>query len=100
MRRQELQRMWCDGFIPDTFVVTPGGSHVAGRVWIGNGSGGQSLWKFVLLLGRARVERAEVNWETFLPPEDTTGWLYLDFEHQFLKIKLSAARSDGATSAR
>lgn len=96
MRRKELRGMWCDGFLPEKFVVTPGGSHVAGKVWMDDGRHSQSLWNFVLLLGRSRAERADVNWAEFLPADDVTGWLYVDFEQQFLKIKLSAAYADPA----
>ena len=99
MRREELRRMWCDGFLPEKFVVTGSGSHVAGKVWMDDGRGHQSLWNFVLLLGPSRVERAAVEWAELLPVEDTTGWLYLDFERRFMKIKLSAAYADRAPDA-
>ena len=99
MRRKELRAVWCDGFLPEKFVVTGKGSHVAGRAWIDDGRSSQSLWNFVLLLGPSRVERAAVKWAELLPAEDATGWLYLDFERQFLKIKLSAAYPDPSPAA-
>ena len=99
MRHKDLRAMWCDGFIPEKFVVTDSGSHVAGRVWIDNGRGNQSLWNFVLLLGPSRTERAEVDWAKLLPADHTTGWLYLDFERQFLKIKLAAAYPERSSAA-
>jgi len=98
MREPELRSWWCDGFLPEKFVVTRSGSHVAGRVWMDpgkrKGRGEQALWNFVLLLGRRPVERDQVQWAQLLPAADATGWLSLDFEHQFMKIKLSAAHPD------
>jgi hypothetical protein len=99
MPQKEIRGMWCDGFLPDRFVATGRGSHVAGRAWMDDGHGNQSLWNFVLLLGPLPVERAAVNWSEHLPAENSTGWLYLDFERQFLKIKLSAAYHDGNSTA-
>jgi hypothetical protein len=40
------------------------------------------------------MERDEVPWSELLPAEDATGWLFLDFDRRFMKIKLSAARPD------
>ncbi len=94
MRRRELRGWWCDGFLPEKFVVTPSGSHMAGRVWMDSGKGDQALWNFVLLLGRHRLERNEIDWAGALPAEDATGWLFMDFERHFMKIKLSAAYPD------
>ena len=94
MRQRELSRWWCDGFLPEKFVVTRSGSHVGGRVWMDDGSGNQALWNFVLLLGPSTGGRGEVEWAELLPAEDATGWLFLDFERQFMKVKLSAAYAD------
>jgi hypothetical protein len=93
MRQPELRGWWCDGFLPEKFVVTRSGSHAAGRVWMDSGKG-QALWNFVLLLGPRPVERDEVRWSELLPAEDATGWLFLDFDRRFMKIKLSAAHPD------
>jgi hypothetical protein len=94
MRQRELRSWWCDGFLPEKFVVTRSGSHVAGRVWMDPGDGDQALWSFVLLLGPRPVDRDEVQWAELLPAADATGWLSLDFERQFMKIKPSAAYPD------
>jgi hypothetical protein len=93
MRQRELRGWWCDGFIVEKFVVTRSGSHVAGRVWLDPGNGDQALWNFVLL-GPRPMNRDEVQWAELLPAADATGWLFLDFERKFMKIKLSAAYPD------
>src|SRR5687768_15690598 len=99
MRQRELRSISYAGFRLEKIVVTESGSHVAGRVWMDDGSGDQTLWNFVLLLGPTPVERDAVRWGECLPGEDTTGWLYLDFDRQFLKIKLSAAHAERSSGA-
>jgi len=94
MARAELRRCWCDVFLPEKFVVTGKGCHIAGRVWM-DGGGTQTLWNFVVLLGPSIVEREAVQWAGLLPAEDATGWLSLDFENRFMKVKPSAALPDG-----
>ncbi|MDB5319250.1 MAG: hypothetical protein JWN40_881 [Phycisphaerales bacterium] len=93
MARADLRGWWCDGFLVEKFVATGKGCHVAGRVWM-DGSGAQTLWNFVVLLGPFIVEREAVQWSGLLPAEDATGWLSLDFENRFMKIKPYAASLD------
>jgi hypothetical protein len=95
MRQKELRGWWCDGFIPEKFVVTRSGCHIAGQVWMDNGRHHQTLWNFVVLLGRSIVTRDEVKWAELMPAEDVTDWLSLDFENEFMKVKPFAARRDG-----
>jgi hypothetical protein len=95
MGQAELRGWWCDGFHVEKFVVTGKGCHVAGRVWI-DGGGTQTLWNFVVLLGPGIVEREAVRWAELIPAENVTGWLSLDFENRFMKVKPSAAVADGA----
>ncbi len=98
MRQRELRGWWCDGFIPEKFVVTGEGCHVAGKVWIGTGSE-QSLWNFVVLLGRSFKSRGDANWAELIPAEELTGWLSLDFEGEFLKIDACAGVPDDSNAA-
>jgi hypothetical protein len=60
-----------------------------------DGGGTQTLWNFVVLLGPSIVEREAVQWAGLVPAEDATGWLSLDFENRFMKVKPSAALPDG-----
>ena len=94
MRQRELRSWWCDGFLPERFVATDRGCHGAGRVWMDPGNGDQTLWNFVLLLGASPVSAEEVRWAELVPAADATGWLFLNFERKFMKIKLSAAYPD------
>ncbi len=93
MRQRELRGWWCDGFIPEKFVATGKGCHIAGQVWIDNGSS-QTLWNFVALLGPAAKSFDDVKWAELIPAENLTGWLSLDFENKFLKMKVYAGVPD------
>ena len=95
MRDPTLRKFWCDGFMPDrNFVATKSGCHIAGKVWMADGNKTQALWNFVLLLGPMVTRRDEVNWSEALPEAHVTGWLSLDFENKFMKIKPRAAYPD------
>jgi hypothetical protein len=95
MRQTELRGWWCDGFVPEKFVVTAHGCHIAGQVWMDNGRGHQTHWNFVLLLGKCAVTRDAVKWAELMPAEGVTGWLSLDLENEFMKVKPFAAHPDG-----
>ena len=95
MREAALRRFWCDGFMPErNLLSTSGGCHVAGKVWMADGDRDKRLWNFVLLLGPAVVPRDEVKWSELLPAQDETGWLSLDFENNFVKIRPRDAHTD------
>jgi hypothetical protein len=98
MRQRELRGWWCDGFIPEKFVVTGKGCHVSGQVWIDNGRT-QTLWNFVVLLGPSLKSFDGVDWAMLIPAEDVTGWLSLDFDNKFLKIKTYVGVRDGSPAA-
>ncbi len=95
MRDPQLQRFWCDGFIPEEFEVVGKRSRITGRVWIDDGNRHQTCWNFALLLGDKALNREEVPWNQMLPGEDVTGWLFMDFQTKFMKIHPAAAHADG-----
>src|SRR5258707_732226 len=66
MRQRDLRNWWCDGFLPEKFVVTGNGCHVSGKVWIDNGRT-QTLWNFVVLLGPSLKSFDGVDWATLIP---------------------------------
>jgi hypothetical protein len=96
MRAPEIQQWWCDGFIPDGFVVVGRRCRVRGNVWMASGPR-QELWDFVVHLGPERP-RDQVEWVTLLPADDVTGWLSLDFATRFMKVDPTAARPDAEPS--
>ncbi len=99
MREPELRGWWCDGFNPEKFVATGKGCHVSGTVWLDSGKA-QTLWNFVVLLGPSVKRIDEVKWAEMVPAEDVTGWLFLDFERKFMKIKAYAGVRDPDPAAR
>jgi hypothetical protein len=100
MSDPKMRRAWCDGFMPDRkFVATDKGCHIAGQVWMTDSVGSQSLWNFVVLLGPVVVPREEVEWSQVLPAENMTGWLSMDFENKFMKIKPRGAYPDPQVAA-
>ena len=54
----------------------------------------------MVLLGPSAKSRDEVKWAELIPAEDVTGWLSLDFENKFLKIKAYAGIPDRNPAAR
>ena len=100
MRRPELRCWWCDGFLPEKFVVTGGGCHVSGKVWFDDGRGAQFLWNSVVLLGSSLKMFEGLDWAALIPAEDVTGWLSMDFERKFLKIKSYVTIPDQDPAAR
>jgi len=100
LRQKELHGFWCDGFIPEEFSVVGVRCRMSGFVWIDNGSGKQERWELMLLLDNKTLVREEIDWAQFLPAEDVTGWLSMDFQTRFMKICQLAAHPDhepGAT---
>ena len=94
MRQKELTALWCDGFIPDHFVVVGKCCNITGRVWIGLGSKVQECWTFVLHLGGKTLVREEIDWPHFLPTPEITGWLSMGFNTKFMKMRPDAAYPD------
>ena len=84
--------LWCDGFEPMEYVPRGPGRHVNGRCWIGDGSGGQEKWRFKLLLKDHLSKREEIPWDTFLPPDNRTGWVRVDPHEKLLEIEPRAGR--------
>jgi hypothetical protein len=94
MRQKELTSLWCDGFIPDDFIVVGKCCNISGRVWIGVGSERQECWSFVLHLGGDTLIREEIDWPKFLPDPNVTGWLSMDSKTKFMKIRPTVAYPD------
>lgn len=78
MDDRRLRQLWCDGFIPEQFLVDDHGPRVVGYAWIGFGSRHQARWAFTLFLRPEIQSREDIRWESLLPPDDQTEWLEID----------------------
>jgi hypothetical protein len=78
LRRPELRRFWCDGFIPSRYDLGGPSPRIVGRVWMGSGPREQQEWEFDLLLRGPVASREAIEWSTLLPLPEVTRWLTLD----------------------
>jgi hypothetical protein len=68
--------LWCDGFIPEHYLLDQVPIRITGRAWMGIvKSSDQEVWKFSLILPFAASSRADIAWGTLLPPSETSDWL-------------------------
>jgi hypothetical protein len=96
MPEKRLRRLWCDGFIPEAYLLDSESPCITGRAWIANGRSGQEQWKFTLFLRHPVGSRAEIEWDTLLPPDDVTRWLAVDTFGRRLEIEPAAAVPDAS----
>ncbi len=94
MPERHMQYLWCDGLVPEQFLLDGPTPRIIGRAWICNGSR-QDEWEFTLFLS-ARSARAEIDWAALLPAEDVTRWLAFDPEGKRIQIEPTAAVADPA----
>ena len=92
--QNELRYLWCDGFIPEAYLLNDPDPCVTGRVWIGNGSQSQEQWAFALFLNGSVGSHSEIKWQDLLPPEDATMWLAVDLPGKRIQIEPTAAVPD------
>lgn len=78
--------LWCDGFIPEGYVLDAPAPEIHGRVWIGLGPRQQEQWTFRVALARPAAAREAIAWATLCPANDVTNWLRVDIEAQHLDI--------------
>ncbi|WP_406700899.1 hypothetical protein V5E97_19095 [Singulisphaera sp. Ch08] len=94
---RRLRGLWCDGFLPDRYLLDDPSPRIEGRAWIGKaGRGGwQELWGFTLLLAGPVASRASIPWACLFPPYDVTRWLTIDLTKKSLVIEPGVAVPDG-----
>jgi hypothetical protein len=80
-------RLWCDGFIPEDYLLDRVPGRITGIVWIGDGR--QERWKFSLILPFSASGRADITWSDLLPASDANGWLLIDLEKKEMEVRLS-----------
>lgn len=93
MPENHLRFLWCDGFIPEQYLLNALSPHITGRAWICNGSR-QEEWFFTLFLNQALESPQEIEWQKLLPPEDVTRWLAIDLPGKRIQVEPSAAVAD------
>jgi hypothetical protein len=85
MTDNTLRFLWCDGFIPEGYLLEDPTPRILGRAWICNGSR-QDRWEFILFVDRATRVRENISWSALLPPEDATGWFALDVDSRRIEL--------------
>ena len=85
--------LWCDGFIPEEYLLEDPAPRIRGRAWICNGPR-QEQWEFTLLVHGATRVRDEICWSALLPPDEANAWFTLDLDEQ--RIELSPHQSSAA----
>ena len=86
MSENYLRCLWCDGFIPEQYILHGALPRITGRAWICKGSE-QDEWKFTLLLPHQVSSKEEIDWPSLLPPENVTRWLTVDSESKKIEIQ-------------
>ena len=81
------QRLWCDGFIPEVYLLDQSPQSIAGAVWIASGSH-QEQWRFRLFLPSPSSSSSQVTWSELVPREEETGWLGVNATKKEIKVDL------------
>lgn len=87
---------WCDGFVPDQYILDGPSPCILGRAWLVIGSNYDELWAFTLLLNRSVLSVEEIDWSALLPADDVTRWLTVDRKRKQLILEPSIAVPDKA----
>jgi len=84
---------WCDGFIPQDYILDGSSPRITGRCWICNGLA-QTEWDFVLLLPGPVASREEIDWAALNPAENVTRWMSFDEGRRYIEIEPAVAVPD------
>ena len=94
-----LRCLWCDGFLPEQYLLDDNRPRITGRAWICKGSQ-QEEWEFTFLLPNPVGSLNEIDWASLLPPDNVTRWLSLDQTGMYIEIDPAAAVPDLVKSKR
>lgn len=86
MQKQPISRplgLWCDGFIPEHYLLDQVPRRIVGFVWIGMGARHQEKWKFSLILPPTIS-----GWSDLLPTSEANGWLEIVPEKMEIEVRL------------
>jgi len=89
MSENHLRFRWCDGFIPQQYQLEGPSPCVTGRAWICDGPK-QEEWDFTLFLMPPVASRSEIDWSSYLPPENVSHWLAVDLALKRIEIEPSS----------
>ena len=81
-------RLWCDGFIPEAYLVDRVPGRITGVVWMGMGPRHQEAWKFTLVLPFSVSGRADIRWSDLLPASEASDWLVVAPEKKEIEVGL------------
>jgi len=81
-------RLWCDGFIPERYLLDRVPSRITGAVWIGVGRWRQEAWNFSLVSPFPVSDRADITWLDLLPASEAHGWLVVAPEKKEIEVGL------------
>lgn len=90
---QQLRSLWCDGFLPEQYLLDDNRPRVTGRAWICKGLR-QEEWEFTFLLPKSVSSLNDVDWASLLPPENVTRWLSLNLTENRIEIDPAVAIPD------
>lgn len=88
--RPELGGYWCDGIVPDRYMLNQQVPEIQGKLYFG--APGEEQWTFTILLSGPVPTRDQLDWESLLPAVDEAGWLSVDTTAREVTIDLQAAQ--------
>lgn len=91
MQKQPMGRslgLWCDGFIPEHYLLDQLPRRITGLVWIGMGPRHQETWKFSLVLPPSTSDPIGAVWSDLLPISEASGWLVIATEKKEIEVRL------------
>src|SRR5262245_47739600 len=95
MREKRLRTVWCDGLSPKEYCISGRRPRIIGEAWICYGDD-QQLWEFTLKLPARLKSRAEIDWDSLLPPRGVTRWLTIDEARRRITFDPGSAISDSS----
>jgi hypothetical protein len=93
MADKQLRHFWCDGFIPEQYLLDDLMPRIVGRAWIVDDQR-QENWEFTLFLNQSYALRTDIDWFALLPADNVTCWLALDLPGKRIQIEPVAAVPD------
>jgi hypothetical protein len=86
MDDRRLRALWCDGLVPQQYLLTVDVPQITGYAWMGDGPRKQYKWALVLFLPGPMRSREALDWSSLLPPNSATEWLEIDQAAETLRI--------------